>query len=123
MNCMSAFYKWISTHIKCFWKLGNNYNCGFEIFQNDSSLIVLCQLNFWMLGLKIFSCVSSTVCFFNVLFRIPTKPVSAAILHRVLLKRRQKKTPKTNHVGQANVSLACETSSWSTLRGWNMVSP
>lgn len=37
--------------------------------------------------------------------------------------KEDKKPPKTNHVGQANVSLACETSSWSTLRGWNMVSP
>lgn len=72
--------------IKCLWKLEEEYNSGFEILVNDSSLLIG--------PLKNILLVSSAVCFFSVFLGIPTKPVSAAVLHRVLLKKPQNKTWK-----------------------------
>lgn len=53
--------------------------------------------------------VPSVVCFFSVFLGIPTKPVSAAMFHRVLLKKTPKLNIETSHIGQENVSLAWET--------------
>lgn len=70
--------------IKCLWKLEEDYNSGFEIVVNDSSLLIG--------PLKNVPSDSSAVHFFSVFLGIPTKPVSAAVLHRVLLKKTQNKT-------------------------------
>lgn len=85
----SSLYEWIlqvdlSAYKKRFWKLEDDYSAGFEILVKDSSLLIG--------PLKNVPSVSSAVHFFSVFLGIPTEPVSAAVLHRVLLKKTQNKT-------------------------------
>lgn len=74
--------------IKCLWKLEEDYNSGFEILMNDSSLLIgPLKFSFEKFPLSLISSM-----FLQCALGIPTKPVSAAVLHRVLLKKTQNKT-------------------------------